>query len=737
MSIFTSRRARLGAVMAGVAALAASFFAATPVQAAPAAIAPSGGSVYRPVTNGEITIGAAESVRINRSGYITNGYFDTAPITGSTTFAWTSAEIPATSGITTSSESFYLSPTGSTCTTPYPSTSSTSSVTVTNTCVDWVNFSHNITLTNTTSSDITIQIDDTVADITRDGTSISGTSGVDASSGASGNRSITGNPFTASAYDSSITTYFYACLSTTSGLTAGDALTVSFEATRDGSPVTVNNGWGVSVPDGEWEINDYYNLDSDHDYTTYTVPAGFTSSTQVGLDANMSAPVAGSYSITMSVKNANGDLVAGTCSGGGGGAALTYPESVSAHSGAATTLPFSQSTKTLPAGRTSLLSASSGDDGSGGKIYAAISAGAAKVTQITPSGVNTKFAKTGSATISGVTSIGSVGVYNAKKNWFVTSGNPMSGYKIHTGSMTSSSSVTTKNISSTSLTTACGGTGYSSMGFMAVSAALASPVISVMCTKTSNMVSFTVLAKVTPTSGAVTKLLKVGDPTAVQCLNDSFGYNLGATGAVNAIVVYLASATSSDNCMTMTYTKREIWTITAAGTVTNKAISGNPWGSSAADEPSYLFFAPGKSAGSWIGTGYIAAPMSPPSGIRLFTVSSAKALSAKGTVAYDQASLENYMYPSFYPVKEISSSKWSLRMTEQPTAGSMNTALTTVNPTSGAVTVGEVLSVEGYASYNYRQIINSTAWSSDGKLYHYVLSDPTHVVISKWTSPTS
>lgn len=735
MSLFTSKRGRTTALLAGVVALVASVLTVAPAQAVPAAVAPSNGSsISRDTSSGSVTIGAAEAIVVRAYGYINSSYFTSNPITGSTTFAWTPAEEGTAAGLTASGEYYYLSPSGSTCTSPYPTSSSTASVTVTNACVDYINFTHGITLTNTTGSDITISIDETVADITRGGTSLSNETGVEVSAGVGASRSFSSNPFTVTANDASINAYFYACLSTTSGLAAGDTLTVSFDATRDGTDVTVVNGYGISAPDGEWDVSDY---SDDHDYATYTVPAGFNSGTQVSLDAYMRAPVAGSYSITMSVKNANGDLVAGTCSGGGGGASLTYPETVGAHSDAATTLPFSQSTKTLPSGRTSLLSASSGDDGSGGKIYAAISAGAAKVTQITPSGVNTKFAKTGSATISSVTSVGSVGVYNAKKNWFATSGNPMVGYKIHTGSMTSSSTVTTKNISSSSLTTACGGTGYSSMGFNGVSAALASPVISIMCTKTSTMVGFTVLAKVTPTSGAVTKLLKVGDPNAVQCLNDSFGYNLGATGAVNAIVVYLASATSSDNCMTMTYTKREIWTITAAGTVTNKAISGNPWGSSAADEPSYLFFAPGKSAGSWIGTGYIAAPMMPPTGIRLFSVSSSKALSAKGTIDYNAAALENFMYPSFFPVKEISSSKWSLKMTEQPTAGSMNTALTTVNPASGAVTVGEVLSVEGYGSYNYRQIINSTSWSADGKLYHYVLSDPTHVVISKWTSPSS
>lgn len=305
---------------------------------------------------------------------------------------------------------------------------------------------------------------------------------------------------------------------------------------------------------------------------------------------------------------------------------------------------------------------------------------------------------------------------------------------MHTGYMASKTTVTTKTITASKLVTACG-TGATVTGISGASSALANPLIHITCLK--NSVSYTVVATVSASTGSATKIFALGGTTG--CNRQSIGYNPAATGSKATAVYYATNYTSSDNCMTGTaYNSRKVHLLSAAGKVVTKTISGNPWGSSTSDEPSYLYFAPGKSSGTFIGSATVGGYSTPPTGARLFTVASSGTMTVKsGTVSYSASPLSDWTYPSLFPVKEVSSSKWTFRVGSAATPGTYDIALATINPSTRAVAVGETLTVDGYGSYNYSAIINTIAWAADGKMRHYVLTSGTGVKITTWTSPSS
>ncbi|MEN9751109.1 MAG: hypothetical protein RLZZ600_156, partial [Actinomycetota bacterium] len=621
--------------------------------------------------------------------------------------------------------------------------SSTSTLTVSASCTSNVSVNRSTSYTNTSGSDITVSFDDSATAVLRAGATTFGVEGSNGSSYASTSDS-NGGSFTVGDEDNYINGSFSACLASEklSTLDVGEELTVDIVMQVDGVDQTLVDD--INDPDtgiGEVEIRGYESgITSSF---TYTVPTGRSTSTEISRDFYSNSPNNGTWTGSMTVKDSDGVTVAGECAGGYvPGAPVTYPTTISAPSSPVSpVLPFTQTTKTIGAGLTALTSATSTDDGSGGKLYAAVVSGSVKVIQITPSGVKSSFAKVGKATIAGVTSVNSLGLYAAKSKWFAISGNPMTGFKIHSGS-TTASTVTTKPVTVANLTKVCG-TGYTASNVSAVSSAVASPLVNVRCYRSANGGNQSVIAKITTTTGAVTKVIALGSAGTggtANCLTTSTGSNLGATGTVNTFVAYVATGTGSDpSCMSLAaVSKREIVMITAAGVGSTKTVSGNPWGSSVSNEPSRLYFAPGKTTGAFIGTAMIGGMMSPPTGVRLLTVSSAKALAVKPTsILYSSDALVDLSYPSLFPVKEISSSKWALRFTNQTGADDMNFGVATVVPSTGAVTVGEMLNIAGYSSYSYAPIMNTTAWSSDGKIRHYVLNSATSVTISTWTSPSS
>jgi hypothetical protein len=740
MSFITNKRGRIAAIITGVIALTASVLTVAPAQAVTAAAVPvSWGNIDRDTSGGQFVLGASESIRFYTSADLDGGYFGDHPITGSTVFTAALPVMTLPTGVTAGSTSYMWNASGSgDC---FTTMGNSASYTVTNTCTTYVSVSANTIYTNNTGADLTVTFDNSSAALVRDGVTTDGQSGSWSSQSATRSISQTSS-FTirGDGKDEYLSATFSACL--TGARTADEHLTVSFDITIDGVTQTVFDGedWSNGAVAGDIEAYMYGSPESSTSAFDYVVPTGSSSSTNISRRLGVSPPAGGSWSLAMSVKDSDGNLVAGTCSGGGGGMSpTTYPASVSAPTGAAT-LPFAQTSKTLASGVSSLTSATSTDDGSGGKLYAASASGTSvTVIDITPTGPKSTFAKTGKATISGIAGVNTLAVYNAKKNWAATSGNPMTGYKIHSGTF-AASTVTTKSVTSANLAKACGGTGYSAAGFSVLNTAMTLPLASISCTKTSNMGSFTVLAKITPTSGAVTKITQLGNPgtgVSAACVVVSSGNNPNATGSAATYVAYVQTGTADGPCYMglSTVSKREIVFVTAAGAASTKAVTGNPWGSTVADEPSRVYFAPGKAAGSWIGTGMIGGMMSPPTGTRLFTVSSAKAISAKGLIAIDDEALSALDYPSIYPVKEIGTGKWSLNV--QTFGTTQEFAMATVVPSTGAVTLGEILTVTDTGSYSPRQIIDTTALSTDGKLRHYVLTSATAVTITTWTSPAS
>lgn len=739
MSFITSKRGRVTALVTAAVALVASMLTVAPAQAAPAAVNMSYGNIDRDTTGSQFVIGIGETVRLYTSATLNSSYFGDHAITGSTVFTVTLPVVPLPAGVTAASTTYMWSAYGSgACN---PAMGSSASYTVTDTCVTNTYVSAGTSYTNGTGSEVTVTFDDANSAILRDGVTTVGMSGSSNNQYATKSlSSANGFSIRSDGEDTHLSGSFTACLS--AARTTDEHLTVSFDITVDGVTQTVFDGEdnmnGAMTGDIEAYISDGGTSTS---ALEFIVPTGSSTSTTITRRINVNTPASGAWIATMSVKDSDGNLVAGSCSGGGGGgmAPTTYPSDVTAHDSSVTTLPFGQITKTIGANLTSLTTATSTDDGSGGKLYAAVASGTtATVIQITPTGVNSKFAKNGKASITGVSSINSLAVYNTKKNWAAMSGNPMLGYKIHTGTF-AASTVTTKSVTSANLTKACGGTGYASMGVQVMSSAVTLPLATVYCTKTSNNGSFSVIAKITPTSGAVTKIVQLGNPgtgDTAPCVIVSSGTNPAATGSNSTYIAYVATGTGSDpSCMGLaTITKREIVFVSAAGAGSTKAIASNPWGSTLGDEPTRSFFAPGKTAGTWIGAGMLGGSMSPPTGTRMFSVSAAKAITVKGVIAIDDAALSGLMYPTLYPVKEISSGKWSFRA--ETWGSSKKFVLLTAVPATGVITVGETLTVTGTGN-NPRQIINATAWSSDGKLRHYVLTDPNTVKITTWNSVTS
>lgn len=743
MSFITNKRGRIAAIITGVVALAASVLTVAPAQAAAATVDIDYVTVNRSTSGDQFVVKSGETVNFYSYYSLSSSYFTDAPISASTEFSF-SGPVMTLNGVTANSASYNWSSSGmGDC--AYAS-SSTSTLTVSASCTSYVSVNLSTSYTNSSGSDITVSFDDSAAAVLRAGATTFGVNGSNGSSYASTSDS-NGGSFTVGDEDNYINGSFSACLASEklSTLDEGEELTVDIVLQVDGVDQTLVDD--INDPEtgiGEVEIRGYESGITSA--FTYIVPTGRTTSTEISRDFYSGSPNSGTWTGSMTVKDSDGVTVAGECSGGYvPGAPVTYPTTISAPSSPVSpVLPFTQTTKTIGAGLTALTSATSTDDGSGGKLYAAVVSGSVKVIQITPSGVKSSFAKVGKATIAGVTSVNSLGLYAAKSKWFAISGNPMTGFKIHLGSM-SSSTVTTKNVTVAKLTAVCG-SGYTGSNVAAQSSAAASPLVNVRCFRSANGGNQSVIAKITTSSSSTASVTKVvalgsaGTAGTAKCISTSLGSNLGATGKVNTFVAYVVTGTGTNpSCMSFSaVSKREIVMITAAGVDSVKTVSGNPWGSSVSDEPYRLYFAPGKTTGAFIGTAMIGGVMSPPTGVRLLTVSSAKTLAVKSTsILYSSDALVDLSFPSIFPVKEISTSKWALRLNNQTGADEMNFGVATVNPSTGAVTVGEMLNVAGYSSYSYAPIMNTTAWSSDGKVRHYVLNSATSVTISTWTTPSS
>lgn len=345
-------------VLAGIGALVAGLFSYIPASAAPGAVYPTSVSLHRSTTGDQFVVGAGETIVVYSSVSLNSyNYFTSNPITASTTF---SIAAPVFTGLTAASTAYQWSSSGSSCAS---GSGTSSSLTVSATCTTYVYGHVSTTFSNTTSSAVTVTFDDSAAGISRDGTA----TGESMSTYAYKQYSGSTTSFAVTADDDSVSLNVYACLSssTLSTLDVGEVLDVTFTATKDGVAITQVDGDDMNNNAGAGELGITGNYSGSA--FEFTVPSGRTTSTQIMRYGYISSPAAGTYAVSMEVRDQDGNLVAESCSYGGG-SALTYPTSVSAHDSSETFLPFSQTSKTIRTGVASLVTARSGDDGNGGKI---------------------------------------------------------------------------------------------------------------------------------------------------------------------------------------------------------------------------------------------------------------------------------------------------------------------------------------------------------------------------------
>jgi hypothetical protein len=332
------------------------------------------------------------------------------------------------------------------------------------------------------------------------------------------------------------------------------------------------------------------------------------------------------------------------------------------------------------------------------------------------------------------------GWYGNKTKWagIVTSMGMTPTVKIVSGTTTAATQVT-KTVPSATLTTICGGAGWSPSAFLnLVSVQSASPWATMSCSKGTAQTreSKRILISIAPTTGAPTKIAEFVTVPAGKCsTNYARSSNQYATGTQSAAMFY---ASVTDTCgPSATVISRKITMITAAGKVTTKSFTTNPWGTSS--EPSQFYIAPNKANNGWIGGSTVYGMGAPVAG-QYFTIAST------GTVALKHVPLATPNvtgftdYPMQFPIKEISATKWLVARQGWSMQGDSYVAPATLNPATGVITTGKAVTYRYQDDWTQRNLLQFTfvgSAASMTKMHFYSVTSGTKYAVASWTLPTS
>ena len=433
--------------------------------------------------------------------------------------------------------------------------------------------------------------------------------------------------------------------------------------------------------------------------------------------------------------------------GGGGPQSYSYPSALSlgTNSGTAPTIATNQAIMANSVDTSVPEMFQANDDGNGGMFYIGPKTGAptkTAVIRLKPSGgYDTRFGGSGKVEITtGTDMLSDFNWYGNKTKWaaIVSAMGMTPTVKIVSGT-TSASTQTTKSIPTSSLTTICGGAGWTASTLMQLlSVQSASPWATMSCSKGSGLSreSKRMVISIAPATGAPTKVAEFVTVPAGKCsMNYSRSTNAYATGTQSAAIFY---ATVTDSCApNAAVNSRKLTIITAAGKVTSKTFSASPWGTTS--DPTNLFISPNKANNGWIG-GSSTFGMGAPVEGKFFTISSTGAVTLKHLPVATPNVVGFSNSPMQFPIKEISATKWLIVRQGWSMNGETFLAPGTLNPVTGVVTTNKAIKYtyqDDWTSRNLLQFTFAGSAASMTKMYFYSATSGTKYSVATWTLPTS
>ena len=209
---------------------------------------------------------------------------------------------------------------------------------------------------------------------------------------------------------------------------------------------------------------------------------------------------------------------------------------------------------------------------------------------------------------------------------------------------------------------------------------------------------------------------RLGTPTTTRpCVTTAFGSNNAATGTEVALIAY-TSTTASDadgNCAggDVDVSARSITTITAAGVPTTTPLTGNPWGD-AVGEPYYIQITPGSSASEWVGMSFTRGEEWESIPANLFTMTGS-AVTEGENITLDDDTTDFGLSPQYKIVKKVSSGEWLMSINAgNPYWGGWvlshdgeefdRVTVASVDTSTGVVTNGDIVELSGFGLYSWR-----------------------------------
>jgi hypothetical protein len=451
---------------------------------------------------------------------------------------------------------------------------------------------------------------------------------------------------------------------------------------------------------------------------------------------------------------------------GGGGGGWVPPSMVTptllAPGGASAIAVSSPAEKSMNSAVTINDAARSAAGANGDMFYYSVAGGIATVVHNTASGADSRFAGTGSVSISNVTSISSVNWTGLKGAGFSILYRKSNGsMEAKWGSLTTASGMKTQEITQAKIASFCttaAGAGYDMGMLSGTSTIMTTPFVRVSCANSTDPTKpeKVILANVAASSSAplvkTSAQLTTYTSTANPCTTVSISSNKAATAATSAILVIATthakySSGGGSWCMSGmgTVLKREIISISGAG---KKLASTNPAATAIGADIGVFSAAPGKAANTWV---VIASTngsmMTMPASKYIVTVDAkAKAVKGKNITFASASSASNSMFSNYSMVSIATqlSTGTILGLRSGSATGSENLswAAVTINVATGVVTTGKVVTVTASnytGTQGFARNMNMTSFTSDSKkLNVYVLSNPEakKYKVATWTMPT-
>lgn len=760
---FKNMTKRLG-ILTVVAVAALSLIPTTSASAAdPTPAKPNNVSIQRVISGGNVTIKNGESVTITVDEELDSNYFTANPISGSTTFevSWAG---PALNGTTLTNTWYYWN------STPWVAGGNNSATWTNSAGTSLTNLTVSVARTykNTSGSDKVLAVDASTMVIKRGGTTINGTTPiVRADKNLSPYAGDVTSPFTITANDGSAYLSFSFCLSSTTGLAAGDAVTAVVTATKDGAPITVGQ-----YSDGTANDIEFNNLSGTLSNPLTTTSSAFYTSGSLG------SPTPGSYAVTAVLKK-GATVIGGACAAPTpGGPSSAFPTTFT-KVGAGTMAVTSPVTSVITSSKlinSSLMSTGSSVDGLGGEYYWGKNTVNKYVLtrMIAGTGIDTKF---GGATVSAGSGAGyivmpvtagtnmgpvfltSVGSYTSSNSKWVAAtsdytSQSSTSYKLMFGSNTSSA-VTTKSITFASLKTVCGDTTLTGADIFPISTATDAPLVEVNCNKWNNVSqqqvgNWVVIAKVNASTGALTPITTIGSKTTCLAMNYGMGgpstpitpsVNSGAVAGKQAVALYAAQYTTCSS-MAPTYAKGILVTLKTDGSLgykkeyTTAASMGLSGITPAQSLPRTLRLAPGLAANEWVTARSISATSA-----RVMNVSSAGVFSAGSNVSWTNTGDYNTLNTSLVPLKVLSNKSVVFLRLGFSMDGTTIVSSIAKAPTATVAGAKTLLTGQGIKSTggnsSARNILNYSFNTKATTLGWFGVMGATSFKSAKWTLPTN